>query len=176
MLLQQISFENIMTKGKIAHTEQFFLLPQRFQTLFNNYNFPFRNFSIFLPISFQRRLLQIWRMWERVKLYYGPWGFPLYCLDTDCCRFKPFPSYRCFLTPVQQTDFWKHGDKRRNCSRRAISIFVTMFSIFSHRLSIQLKRFCIFWRNMFRVVCCRIGVWGKGLIVCVKGLLREITT
>ena len=38
-----------------------------------------------------------------------------------------------------------------------------MFSTFSHRLSIQLKRFSIFLQNMFKVVCCRIVISGKGL-------------
>ena len=37
-----------------------------------------------------------------------------------------------------QTAFWKHSDKRINCTKRAISPFATMFSTFSHRLSIQL--------------------------------------
>ena len=40
--------------------------------------------------------------------------------------------------------------------------FATMFSTFSHKLSIQLWRFSIFWQNTFKVVC-RIAVWGKGL-------------
>ena len=48
------------------------------------------------------------------------------------CKHKPFPSYRCFLAPLQQTAFWKHSEKRRNCSKWAISPFVTMFSTFSH--------------------------------------------
>ena len=47
-------------------------------------------------------------------------------------------SYRRFLTPLQQTAFRKHCDKRRNCSKKAISPFATIFSTFSHRLSIQL--------------------------------------
>ena len=38
-----------------------------------------------------------------------------------------------------------------------------MFSTFCHRLSIQLWRFSMFWQNTFKVVCCRIVVWGKGL-------------
>ena len=42
------------------------------------------------------------------------------------------------LTPLQQTAFWKHSDKRRNYSKQAISHFATMFSTFSHRLSILL--------------------------------------
>ena len=40
-----------------------------------------------------------------------------------------------------------------------------MFSTFCHRLSIQLWRSPIFWQNTFKVVCCRIAVWGKGLSV-----------
>ena len=78
--------------------------------------------------------------------------------------YEPFPSYRRFLTTLQQTAFRKHSDKRRNCSKRAISPFATMFSTFCHRLSIQLWRFSVFWQNTFKVVCCRIVVWGKGLI------------
>ena len=35
-------------------------------------------------------------------------------------------------------NFLKTNDKRRNCSKRAISPFATMFSTFSHRISIQL--------------------------------------
>ena len=38
-----------------------------------------------------------------------------------------------------------------------------MFSTFRHRLFIQLWRFSMFWQNTFKVVCCRIVVWGKGL-------------
>ena len=41
-----------------------------------------------------------------------------------------FPSYRRFLMPLQQTAFWKHCDKRRNCTKHAISPFA-----FCHRLS-----------------------------------------
>ena len=39
----------------------------------------------------------------------------------------------------------------------------TMFSTLSHKLSIQLWRFSMVWQNMFKLVCCRIVVWGKGL-------------
>ena len=59
--------------------------------------------------------------------------------------------------PLQQMAFWKHSDKRRICSKQAISRFATMFSTFSHRLSIQLKRFPTFWQNMFKVVGCKIS-------------------
>ena len=37
-------------------------------------------------------------------------------------------NYIRFLTSLQKTAFWKHGDQRRNCSKQAISAFVTMFS------------------------------------------------
>ena len=72
-------------------------------------------------------------------------------------------SYRRFLTPLQQTAFWKHSNKRRNCTKHAISPFVTMFFTFSLRLSIQLWRFSIFWQRLFKVVCCRIALCEKGL-------------
>ena len=35
--------------------------------------------------------------------------------------------------PLHQTYFCKHCDKRRNCSKRANSLFDTMFSTYSHR-------------------------------------------
>ena len=50
-------------------------------------------------------------------------------------------------------DFWKHCDKRRNCSKRAISPFATMFSVdFSNYTFIyrDLPCFCMF---VFKVVC-----------------------
>ena len=51
-------------------------------------------------------------------------------------------------TPLQQTAFWKHSDKRRNCLKQAISPFATMFSTFSNRLFFQLSRFLsIFWKK-----------------------------
>ena len=81
----------------------------------------------------------------------------------EIVRFNPFPHIDAFWRLCSRKLFWKHSDKRRNCSKRAISPFDTMFSTFSHRLSIQLKRFSMFWQNMFKVVCCRIVVWGKGL-------------
>ena len=76
---------------------------------------------------------------------------------------NPFPHIVAFWRLCEQTAFWKHSDKRRNCTKRAISPFATMFSTFSHRTSIQLKRFSMFWQNMFKVVCCSIVVWGIGL-------------
>ena len=81
-------------------------------------------------------------------------------LSTSLNLFKvnPFPHIDAFwwLFDGFLMAFWKHSDKRRNCSKQAISPFSTMFSTFSHNL------FC--WQNMFKVVCCRIVVWGKGLI------------
>ena len=81
------------------------------------------------------------------KLYLGPEHF----------RDNPFPSYRRFLTPLQQIAFWKHSDKEES----AISPFATMFTTFCHRLSIQLWRFSMFWQNAFEVVCYRMYVLAK---------------
>ena len=47
-----------------------------------------------------------------------------------------------------------------------LAVLATMFFAFSHRLIIQLWRFSIFWQNMFKVICCRIVVWEKGLNIC----------
>ena len=76
----------------------------------------------------------------------------------------PFPSYKRFLTTLQQTAFWKHSDKRRNFSRREISPFATMFS--THKFisyPFNYTEFRFFWQNLFKVVCCKIVVWGKGI-------------
>ena len=57
---------------------------------------------------------------------------------------KLFPSYRRFLTSLQQTAFRKHSDKRRNCSKRAISPFATMFSNLSHIIHSIIEIFFFF--------------------------------
>ena len=74
----------------------------------------------------------------------------------------PFPSYRRFLTPLQQTAFWKHSDKRRNCTKRAISSFATMFSTFGHIHSI-IEIFYVLTKYVQSRLLqnCRMG--GKGL-------------
>ena len=75
----------------------------------------------------------------------------------------PFPSYKRFLTPLQQTAFWKHGDNRRSCSRRAISPFVTMFSTLFNYWTFILREFKKKLGYVFKVVCCRFVVCGKRL-------------
>ena len=52
--------------------------------------------------------------------------------------FNPFPHIDAFWRLWGRRLFEKQSDKRRNCSKRAISPFATMFSTFIHRLSIQL--------------------------------------
>ena len=56
--------------------------------------------------------------------------------------------------------------KELTCSRRLFENIVTKEEI-CHRLSIQLCRFSMFRQNTFKVVCCRIVVWGKELIIPV---------
>ena len=75
----------------------------------------------------------------------------------------PFPLVDTFRHLFSRRLFWKYCDKRRNCSKRAISPFATMFSIFSHRVSIQLWRFSIFWQNC-RMRERAIHILGKDLI------------
>ena len=85
--------------------------------------------------------------------------------NTSRVVFKPFTRYKRGFIRLQQTTlknilclnmykktllptaFWKHSDKRRNCTKRAISPLDTMFSTFCHRLSVQLWKFSIFWQN-----------------------------
>ena len=77
---------------------------------------------------------------------------------------NPFPHIDAFWRLCSRQLFENIVGKRRNCTKRAISPFATMFSTFCHRYSIQLWRFSFFWQNMFKVVCCRIAIWGKGLM------------
>ena len=62
-------------------------------------------------------------------------GMRLTCVDTFV---NPFPHIDSFWHLCSRRLFWKHSGKRRSCSKQAISPFATMFSTFSHRLSIQL--------------------------------------
>ena len=61
-------FENIVAKGEIVHGEQFPLLPQCFQLYLMFKLSDLWRYFTFLPICFQSRLLQIYCMWERVKV------------------------------------------------------------------------------------------------------------
>ena len=87
-------------------------------------------------------------------------GFLLYFKQEDFSfpNYLLFPSYSRFLTPLQQTAFWKHSDNRWNCSNREISPFATIFSTFSHRLSIQyfLTKYvqsCLLQNCWLRCIC-----------------------
>ena len=55
--------------------------------------------------------------------------------------------------------FWKHCDKMRNCSKRAIFPFITKFWTFFSNYSFSNRDFPYFWVDIFKVVC------GKGLTV-----------
>ena len=76
---------------------------------------------------------------------------------------KPFPSYRHFLIPLQQTAFWKLGDKRRNCSKWAISAFVTMFSTPFNYCTFIRREFPFFFWYIFKGDCCRLFVCWNGV-------------
>ena len=89
------------------------------------------------------------------------------------CRLEtvnPFPHIDAFWRLCSRQLF-ENSDKRRNCTKSAISPFATMFSTFCHRLSIQLWSFSKLWQNTFKVVCCRIVVWRKGLKSSAPDLL-----
>ena len=61
-------------------------------------------------------------------------------------------------------DFWKHCGKGRNCSKREISPFVTMFTTFCINYTFIYRDFQFFCQLAFKVICCRFAVCGKGLI------------
>ena len=64
--LQQMTFENIVAKGEIAHNKQFLHLPQYFQ-LCVIIKLPLNVILKNVTGCFRRRLLQICCMWKRVK-------------------------------------------------------------------------------------------------------------
>ena len=61
--------------------------------------------------------------------------------------------------------FWKHCDRRRNCSKQAISPFATMFSILFSNCTFIYRYFPRFWLIVFKFFYCRCVVCGKGLRV-----------
>ena len=87
--------------------------------------------------------------------------------DINVCQKKCMYNLPPIINPFPHTDaFWrlssrrllKHCDKRRNCSKRAISPFATLFQfLFSY--SILINRYCPYF------CCCGFVVCGKGLTI-----------
>ena len=81
--------------------------------------------------------------------------------------------------PPQQTAFWIHGDKKRNCSKRSISPFVTMFSTWFNDYTFIYRYFLYYALIGFKVVCSRFVVCGKGLrsrndsLITMMGFLKQ---
>ena len=49
----------------------------------------------------------------------------------------PITSHRWHLTPTIEHDFWKHCNKRWNCSKQALSPFIAIFStLYQYKLGI----------------------------------------
>ena len=69
--------------------------------------------------------------------------------------FKVAHSKKLIVNPFPHIDAFC-----RLCSRQLSTI--------SHRLSIQLWKFSMFWQNTFKVVCCKIVVWWKELTLTSK--------
>ena len=71
------------------------------------------------------------------------------------------------------TAFWKDSDKRRNCSKQAISSFVTMFStLFNKHIFIYVD-FPFLCQVVFNVVCLRFLVCWKWLTTFCRGLPKD---
>ena len=94
-------------------------------------------------------------------------------LTVDCWYLESQSVYKLFaINPFPHIDaFWclccrqlfENIVTKEEIAQNQQFLFLTLFFTFSHRFSIQLKRFSIFWQNMFKVVCCRFVVWAKGL-------------
>ena len=61
-------------------------------------------------------------------------------------------------------DFWKHNGKRRNCLEWGISPFATKFSTLFNNSTFVSRDFPNLCLYVFKVVCCGVLVWGKGLM------------
>ena len=60
--------------------------------------------------------------------------------------------------PLQQTAFWKHYKwQKKKLLKTSNFSFCTCFPL------LVIGDFLFFSQNLFKVVCCRIVVWGKGL-------------
>ena len=109
------------------------------------------------------------------------------CLFWACCTFvttfqkssaadvteSVYMRKRVNINPFPHIDaFW------RLCSRQLFENIVTKEEIAQNVQFLllpqcfQLWRFSMFWQNTFKVVCCRIVVWGKGL---KKSYIRTIS-
>ena len=75
----------------------------------------------------------------------------------------PFLSYRCFLTPLQQTTFWKQGEKRRNCSKQAISfcphVLHSILLLYFHLKGVKKKKRVCFQSHLLQNWCLRERVY-----------------
>ena len=76
---------------------------------------------------------------------------------------NPFPHIDAFWRLCSRRPFENVVTREEIAQNVQFLLLPQMFSTFCHRLSIQLWRFSIFLKNTFKVVCCRIAVWGKGL-------------
>ena len=92
--------------------------------------------------------------------------------------FYPYPrTYRGFVTPLQQTSFWKHGDKRINCSKRAISPFVTMVQLYPSFVLSFKGIFCALTRRFQSLLLQICHMWEKvnnKLVVLMMYTFRNI--
>ena len=88
----------------------------------------------------------------------------------ECSTFENIwiSKYRCFLMPLQQTAFWKHSDKRRDCSQRAISPLATMFSTFIHSI-IEIFYFLTKYVQSRLLQNCCMKERVNPRVVCFKG-------
>ena len=77
--------------------------------------------------------------------------------------FNPFPHIDAFWRLCSRRRFENIVTKEEIAQNVQFLLLPQCFSTFCHRLSIQLWRFSTFWQKTFKVVCCRIAVWGKGL-------------
>ena len=118
----------------------------------------------FLTKYVQSRLLQNCRMRERVNclvrnnshgmLSVAQIMWNDITIQVTLCHW-PFPFH--FLTHLQQTAFWKH-EKRRNCSKRAISpfchhVFNSIQLLYFHLKGVS-KRFWVRFQSRLLQICC----------------------
>ena len=141
---------------------------------------------------FQSRLLQFCCIWKRVKetpcesLYWSwqkPWCFPrnpenqalpvltLSHIQQICSRqlgknmetlFNPFPHINAFWRFCSRQIFENIVTKEKIAQNKQFLLLTQCFQllVIGHPFNYRDFPFC--WQKMFKVVCCRIVIWGKG--------------
>ena len=84
-------------------------------------------------------------------------------MSEDKKEWISFPSYKRFLTPLQETTFVNIAAKEVIAHNDKCSPLATMLSVLFNDYTLFLQRYSIFCKDVFKVVYCRCVVNGKSV-------------